>query len=118
MELMLAVVRMSSLLTVMIISNRILSSCLLQTSLEDDAEVSCSGYVKVYVNRIICHPITDARKCYEGEKILVSAIKDTVFEHCVWNKLWRRELFDHDCRFPLGKCFEDSATTWKVLRIV
>jgi glycosyltransferase involved in cell wall biosynthesis len=90
--------------------------CLLQACFETNAEVSCCGYVKEYANRIIYHPITDGRKCYEGEEILVAAMKGTVFEHLAWNKLWRRELFDNDCRFPPGKCFEDSATTWKVLR--
>ncbi len=90
--------------------------CLLHACLETDAEVSCCGYVKEYANRINYNPITDVRQCYEGEEILISAMKGTVFEHCAWNKLWRRELFDDDCRFPPGKLFEDSATTWKVLR--
>lgn len=90
--------------------------CLLQACLETNAEVSCCGYVKEYVNHIISYPLTYSRVCYEGEEILVAAMKGTVFEQYVWNKLWRRELFDNDCRFPPGKCFEDGATTWKVLR--
>ena len=90
--------------------------CLLQACLENNADVSCCGYVKEYANRLLYHPLTDVRKCYEGEEILISAMKGTVFEHLAWNKLWRRDLFDKNCRFPPGKCFEDSATTWKVLR--
>lgn len=35
-------------------------------------------------------------------------------EHIVWNKLYKRELFD-DIRFPEGHVFEDVATTHKLI---
>ncbi len=89
---------------------------LLQACIENKADISCCGYYRVYVDHIISHSLTDIQKIYEGEEILYSSMRGEGDEHIVWNKLWRRELFDDDCKFPAGMNFEDVATTWKIFR--
>ena len=88
---------------------------LLQACLENDADVSCCGYYQEYIDHVTSHPLTNVLKQYEGDELLISALKGDLM-HFAWNKLWRRELFDDDCRFPPGMFFEDIATTWKAFR--
>ena len=89
--------------------------CLLQACLENDADVSCCGCYRDYSDHSTSHPLTNTIKIYEGENIIRSALRDDFMPNA-WNKLWRRELFDADCRFPPGMVFEDIATTWKAFR--
>lgn len=88
--------------------------CLLQVCIDTDADVSCCGHYKEYANHVVNCPLTKERKIFEGEEIVISAMKGGVFSHYAWNKLWRRELFDSDCRFPPCMYFEDIATVWKL----
>ena len=40
-------------------------------------------------------------------------LHDQLIQSYVWNKLYRRELWD-GVRFPMGRAFEDILTTWQV----
>lgn len=42
------------------------------------------------------------------ETAMRALLKNDVIQNYVWDKLWRRELFE-DVRFPVGKTFEDIA---------
>lgn len=86
--------------------------CLLQACVENEADVSCCGHYKEFVDRTTAQPLVTELKIYEGDEIVISAMKGS-FAHYAWEKLWKRELFD-TCRFPPGMQFEDIATTWKV----
>ena len=86
---------------------------LYQAIIEYDADAVCCGHYKEYVNKSIAHPLTKEVKCYEGDEIVVSAMKGSVFGHYAWEKLWKADLFNC-CRFPSGMQFEDVATTWKL----
>ena len=89
---------------------------LLQTCIENCADVSCCGHYWEHENNVATHSLTNARKCYEGEEILEASLKGWVFKECAWNKLWKRQLFDNECKFPPGRYFEDIATTWRLFR--
>lgn len=41
--------------------------------------------------------------------------RDYSFEPSAWGKLYRRELFGDDLRFPVGKYFEDLALTYQLV---
>lgn len=86
--------------------------CLLQACVENEADVSCCGHYKEFVDRTTAHPLVTELKIYEGDEIVIPAMKGS-FAHYAWEKLWKRELFD-TCRFPPGMQFEDIATTWKL----
>ena len=87
--------------------------CLLQACVENNADVSCCGHYKEFTDRTTVHPLVEEVKIYEGDEIVVPAMKGS-FAHYAWEKLWKRKLFD-TCRFPPGMQFEDIATTWKLL---
>lgn len=86
--------------------------CLLQSCINHDADASCCGHYKEFVERTTVHPVVAVKKIYEGDEIVAPAMRG-LFAHYAWGKLWKRDLFD-DCRFPSGMQFEDIATTWKL----
>ena len=86
--------------------------CLYQACLDHNAEVSCCGHYKEFADRTTVHSLVTSKKEYEGEEIVVPAMKGS-FAHYAWEKLWERSLFE-ECRFPSGMQFEDVATTWKL----
>ena len=80
---------------------------------ENGADVSVNGYYKVYQNGrypVPCQGLDHMMDGLEG----VAALEQAGFGYTVWNKLYRRELWD-SIRFPAGHVFEDVLTTWKVL---
>ena len=50
---------------------------------------------------------------YGREDALHHLIVDEKFTNHIWNKLYKKELFD-DVHFPQGRVFEDIATTYKL----
>ena len=89
--------------------------CLLKSSKDTCADVVCCGYYREYKDNATAHSLTDVRKYYGEEEIIKAALQGKFFGEYAWNKLWKRELFN-DCKFPLGRYFEDIATTWKLFR--
>lgn len=51
-----------------------------------------------------------------SEESLLELLQGSVYFH-VWGKLFRRELFNSDITFPIGRNYEDLATTWKIIEI-
>ena len=84
--------------------------CLLRACIETSADVSCCGYVEE--RNTVSHPLLKSQKSYENEEIIEAELEG-VFALFAWNKLWKRQLFDSDIRFPPGRHFEDISTNWK-----
>ncbi|MED4230140.1 glycosyltransferase family 2 protein [Priestia megaterium] len=88
---------------------------LLEAIVSHECDIAEGGYKEVYADEVISQEsILVSEKIYEKKSALVSAIVD---HHCrtyVWNKLYKRELWK-DIRFPYGKLFEDTFTTYKVI---
>lgn len=86
--------------------------CLYQACLNHNANASRCGHYKEFADRTMVHPLVASKKVYEGDEIVVPAMKGS-FGHYAWEKLWERGLFEEH-RFPSGMQFEDVATTWKL----
>ncbi len=71
-------------------------------------------------NIISCYPdrkVTWGGKSYlagDSETMLGLLYDDAAFPVCAWNKLYKRELWEH-FRFPEGKLCEDAFTTYLLL---
>lgn len=89
--------------------------CLLQASLDTSADVSCCGYIKETKNESIAHILTETKKHYDDNEKIVIAMMNGELSLRVWDKLWKRELFDTGVFFPPGRNFEDISTTWRLL---
>ena len=90
--------------------------CLLKACVETGSDVSCCGHYWEHENHFLKYPLPDVSRCYEGEEIITASLKGDVFAEFAWNKLYKRQLFDKECKFPPGRYFEDIATTWRVFR--
>jgi len=86
--------------------------CLLKACMDNDADASCSGHYKEFVDRTTTRPLVVEETIYEGDEVVTAAMKGA-FAHYAWGKLWKRDLFE-GCQFPSGMQFEDVATTWKL----
>lgn len=55
-------------------------------------------------------------RIYEGKELMAQLYgpeEEATYFVVAWNKLYRRDLFDH-IRYPLGRIHEDEATTYKL----
>ncbi|MBZ9536856.1 glycosyltransferase [Cytobacillus oceanisediminis] len=98
--------------------NKEMYSLLYESLTESNSDISEVGYMEVsddYSKSDIIEPFQTT--LYDKKTALVSTITD---QHCrtyVWNKLYKKELWE-DVRFPAGKLFEDAYTTYKVINKV
>ncbi|MGG1593055.1 glycosyltransferase family 2 protein [Terribacillus saccharophilus] len=53
---------------------------------------------------------------FKKEQALISTVIDQNCKTFVWNKVYKKHLWN-DIRFPKGRIFEDTATTYKVVAI-
>ncbi|MBQ3865882.1 MAG: glycosyltransferase family 2 protein [Clostridia bacterium] len=87
-------------------------SSMLRALRETDADIASCGYV---------NEIGEKRLVYEVPEIVTLDPKTALSRMCyndgyyvtTWDKLYKRELFD-GVRFPEGKLFEDTATTFRL----
>ena len=77
---------------------------LLKRSEETGADVSCCGFYLHYSDHFTTHPLSSSQIVYEGEKIVTVAMEGSECRHYVWNKIYKKTLFDN-CRFPEGMLF-------------
>lgn len=82
---------------------------MLQTILQENADICSCGIVSSYPEREICMNV----KAVVGnsEQILEMIYDDTAFPVAAWNKLYRRSCWER-FRFPVGKICEDTFTTY------
>ena len=80
------------------------------------ADVCCCGSYN--------HSHREVKKKTSYEKELVIRRDDILTEHIngsisntAWGKLWKRRVFEYNIRFPVGRNYEDIATTWRLLSL-
>jgi len=77
-----------------------------------DADIAFCGRFEEFPNR--SEPKGWPRsEVMEREAALRHLLEDKVLHNFVWDKLWKRELFDA-VRFPVGKTFEDIAVVHRL----
>ncbi|MDQ1000338.1 glycosyltransferase involved in cell wall biosynthesis [Neobacillus niacini] len=87
-----------------------------------NAEIAQCGFTKVYEEKNIKGNIKNQVIVPTSNKNILNKIEsltslfnqDYVVSVVVWNKLYRKELFDN-IRFPVGKIHEDEFTTYQLL---
>ena len=83
---------------------------LLAALLRENADICSCNILSCYP----AHQIAWGSKAYtvgNSEKILSMLYQDTMYPVSIWNKLYRRSLWN-DIRFPKGKICEDAFTTY------
>ena len=80
---------------------------LLTNAINFDADISFCGRIEEYPTRAVgkSWPYTEVMETHEALKNL---LEDKILHNGVWDKLWKRELFE-SIRFPEGMTFEDMA---------
>lgn len=76
-------------------------------------EVVCFDFYKEKRRRSYYRPMYNADKIFQGNEAVNEVLKE-VLDSSVWDKVYLRRLFN-DVRYPIGRVFEDVATTYKVL---
>ena len=97
---------------------------LIKLIIENDADIAECNYVKVAEDEVLKQKI-DFNKFKNDSYIVLDKmgafyqlnntdVNIVVKTVVVWNKLYKRRLFE-DIRFPIGKRYEDDFTTYKVM---
>lgn len=85
--------------------------CLMDRALETGADVVECGYIKEYLSSN--ERISAKEELLYGNKAVKALIMGK-FHGMVWNKIWKKDLFNN-VFFPSGQAFEDVATTYRLL---
>ena len=78
-----------------------------------NADISIGSHKIIYNNRII-DKSTYKEFSENSEKVLEKILYDDGVDLSAWGKLYKIELFNK-IRFPKGRLYEDSATTYKLI---
>ena len=87
---------------------------LLQGVLDQKAQICLCGVKSTYNNKVVEVKKTDKPIIRSGDEAICDLMNDRPHSLVIWNKLWKKELFD-GVSFPVGRVFEDAATTWKLI---
>lgn len=78
-----------------------------------DADISISSHRVIYEKK--CMDKSNGKEfCANPEIILEKILYDDGIDLSTWGKLYKKDLFE-SIRFPKGRLFEDSATTYKLI---
>jgi len=81
--------------------------------IENDADISiCSHYI-VKQGKIKSRYMSGKKFVFTREEAMQALMKDRLIRNYVWNKLYKRHLFDQ-LRFPVGRLFEDLAISYQI----
>lgn len=86
--------------------------CLRKTAKETNADAVECGYIIEFAKTRKRYPSVNRTVC--GMDAVDALIQGEIREQ-VWNKLWKRHLFEN-ASFPEGRNFEDIATVYKLIR--
>lgn len=78
----------------------------------NDLDVVCFDVYEVKGETIKHHNRYDENKIFSGEDALYKILTDEI-DNSACDKVYKRILWEN-VRFPVGRCFEDVATTYKV----
>ena len=79
---------------------------------DNDLGVVCFDVYEVKGEKIKYNNRFDANKIFTGADALYKILTDEI-DNSACNKVYKKELWE-DIEFPVGRCFEDVATTYKV----
>ncbi len=79
------------------------------------ADISIASHRILYENRCI-DKSTNEEFCADSKLILEKILYDDGIDISTWGKLYKIELFNN-IKFPKGRFYEDSATTYKLIDI-
>ena len=80
---------------------------LLGRAVEHDADIAVCGQVEHWRRRCFCRN-WDREYVFDQASAMEALLRNDVMQNHVWDKLWKRELFD-GIRFPEGRTYEDIA---------
>lgn len=81
--------------------------------IENNCEIaSCSSTI-YFKNKTVVNGGHDLI-IHEREEAMKTMLEGRLYDEVVWVKLFKSELFD-DVRFPVGKIYEDTAVTYKLI---
>ena len=87
---------------------------LIKYALQYDADIVACRCYKEFVDKAISSRKLDDFAVFTNEKALCELICFNNIGQGVWNKLYRRELFE-DLRFPVGRLYEDVFLTYRLI---
>lgn len=81
---------------------------------DSDVDITVCGYQEKFEKNVINHVLKNQKiSGYQATKDFL--IKQQDFNILIWNKLYRKKIFDdHGIRYPVGQIHEDNLTTYKV----
>ena len=79
-----------------------------------DADIAIGGHRVIYDSGKIIEKETHENSVLEPKKVLERILYDDGIDLSAWGKLYKRYLFN-DIKFPKGRLFEDSATTYMLV---
>ena len=83
----------------------------LTTARETNADIVACRYYVEYVGMTTEYPEPLELFIAEGDAVLASLVLERKVNNAAWNKLYRASLFEA-VRYPVGRIYEDVATTW------
>ena len=78
-----------------------------------NADISCGKHNVIYSDKVIKH-YTGKRYVLKPEDALDMLLYHNDMDVSAWAKLYKKSLFDK-VRFPVGRLYEDAATTYKLI---
>ena len=80
---------------------------------ENDCDISCVKHDVIYPNKVL-KEWNGKKTVYSPEEALESMLYQKDMDVSAWGKMYRTEMF-RNIRYPVGRNFEDSATTYKLI---
>lgn len=87
---------------------------LYETLVDNNADISVCGYTVVYDNGKIIPNSNNKKMVLSQKEALEKILYQEDFNVATWAKMYKIELFKN-IKFPKGKIFEDSFTTYKLI---
>ena len=78
-----------------------------------DADMAITSHRVIYPKKTMDES-TSKEYASSSEEILEKILYDDEIDLSAWGKLYKKDLFD-DVKYPKGRLFEDSATTYKLI---
>lgn len=86
---------------------------LYKTLISYNADMSIASHKVIYAKKCI-NKATGEKFCANSKEILEKILYDEGIDLSAWGKLYKKSLFN-DIKFPTGRLFEDSATTYRLI---
>lgn len=88
---------------------------LFQNIIDYNADIAICGFVFEENNKIVSKNFTNNVEVFDKATALEELLKDRKIHSYVWNKLFKRELWN-DAKFKLGVAFEDIDIMYKLFK--